>query len=264
VRDLCSCGSGRPFARCHGDPRNPFARKQALLEARQLATLFPSVRLTSPRILDFASRAAAELADEDELSEELLDEGARLVGESEVDALVRGWVDAYPDRWASLLHTAADERAARAAVVRGAIEVAVCEHGTTPRAVLAKLEAEPLPPGAALAFVLPPFFIWSFVEAQAALAAVAGRRHELEDPLRPVEEVAYALINVEHERRVRRFAACVEAELPVTDFPSASDHLDQACREARSDVRFVRAVASLILAAYVEHLAPASFAVPSN
>jgi len=58
----CSCGSGRSFGRCHGDPRNEFARTQALAEARQVALLFPSGRLRVPEALALAERLARALA----------------------------------------------------------------------------------------------------------------------------------------------------------------------------------------------------------
>ena len=107
---LCQCGSGRSFERCHGDPGNEFARVQALAEARQLALLFPSVRLSSAPVLVFAERVAAELGDEDELPKHVLDEGLRLVDESERRRLVEEWSRDFPDRWQSVVHTAADER----------------------------------------------------------------------------------------------------------------------------------------------------------
>ena len=214
-------------------------------------------------MLGFADRVAADLGEEDEPADDMLDEGVALVDEAEARALVRDWIDVYPDRWASIVHTGGDERAAVEAVVRGAVEVAVYEHATTPQELLVKLEAEPLPAGAALALVLPPFFVWSLLEAHAAVAAASGRGGAVE-LLQPVEEVAYALIRVDHEQRVRRLAGRVEAELPFAAYPSASDQLAEGSRQARSDVAFVRAVAALMLAAYVQHLAPASFAASPN
>ena len=98
---LCQCGSGRSFERCHGDPRNEFARVQALAEARQLALLFPSVRLTSAPVLAFAERVAAELGDDGRgrpstCSTRVFGSWARAssAGSSE------GWRRDYPDRWA--------------------------------------------------------------------------------------------------------------------------------------------------------------------
>src|SRR5687768_18433110 len=107
---LCRCGSGRSFERCHGDSRNAFARVQALAEARQLALLFPCVRLRSASVLAFAERVAGELGDQ-EVSEDILDEGLQLVDESERRRLVEEWICDFPDRWASLVATAADELA---------------------------------------------------------------------------------------------------------------------------------------------------------
>ena len=43
--DLCQCGSGLTFERCHGDPSNDYARQTALQEARAIAALFPAVRV---------------------------------------------------------------------------------------------------------------------------------------------------------------------------------------------------------------------------
>jgi len=56
----------------------------------------------------------------------------------------------------------------------------------------------------------------------------------------------------------------LETELPFAGFASASGLLDEGCRRVRSEIAFVRSVAALMLAAYVQLLAPASFATLVN
>ena len=111
--DTCQCGSGLPFSRCHGDPRNEFAREQALREAESVAMLFPSVRLHGEEIDAFAERAAAAYPDDDPPGG-LLEEGVALVDAPEWRRLVDSWAEIYADRWQSLTETAADRDAAEA------------------------------------------------------------------------------------------------------------------------------------------------------
>ena len=94
--------------------------------------MFPSVRLTSAPVLAFAERAAAELGDEDEVAEDVLDQGIALVSDAELRHLVERWILDYPAQWQSLVHTAADEQAVLRAVARGALEVALMERAPTP------------------------------------------------------------------------------------------------------------------------------------
>ena len=175
--DLCSCGSGRTFSRCHGDPRNEFARVQALAEARQIAVLFPSVRLRSKPAFAFAERVANDFPGAERLPEKLLDKGLASAGSHERREVVDSWVDEYPDRWASLTGAAADAGAAERELVRGALEVAVAERQPTPGELLVELDlGRGATPAAALALVLPPPYVWSYDEALAAGAAAPGRR----------------------------------------------------------------------------------------
>jgi hypothetical protein len=243
VATLCPCGSGNPFDRCHGDPSNEFARAQALLEARQLAYLFPSVRLAadSAAVVD---RLARGLGDGQEPSEEALDAAASRVPKRERRRLVGAWATAYPDRWASLRHTAGDAEAAEHEVVKGALDAAVHEVLPTERAVLAEIEAGPLAPLASLALLVPPHFVWSLDEGRVAAAAAEDR----------VDEVAAALGRMEHFERVQRLAQLVERELPFADFPGASAAVAEACAEVAEDLNAARAVGSLLLSGYAAEL----------
>lgn len=248
----CSCGSGRSFRRCHGDPANAFARTQALLEARQLAGLFPAVRLRSERVLHFAQRAAGQLGTVNEVPDELLAEGIELVAACERRELVDGWATAYPDRWQSLCHAAGDTAAAEREIVIGALDVAIAERQPVPRDLLAVIESDRLRPAWALAIVLPPQCIWSLDEARAASAAAEGR-----DPAaatRAVCEVATALGLEAHAARVRGLASNVAAELPVDGYPRASRVLVRGCDRVAQNLPFAREVLALTLSAYVTEL----------
>lgn len=66
------------FARCHGDPANEHARTQALLEARQIAVLFPSVRVRAPEALARAESVARELGDADEPTDDAIEHVERV------------------------------------------------------------------------------------------------------------------------------------------------------------------------------------------
>lgn len=241
-RTLCSCGSGKVFARCHGDPANEFARVQALAEARQIALLFPSVRLRSPAALELAQRLAAGLGEEEEIDEEAL-ESAAIEG-SEARRVVDEWAATYPDRWSSLCHAAADVHAAERELVKGALAVAVHERLPTPRAMLLELELGEPSPLPALAFVLPPMLVWSYDEARVAAATLPDR----------IDEVAGALHRVDHVERVRTLAGFVARELPLRGFPCVTDALGQACGSVREDVDAAREVATWCLVAYAREL----------
>jgi hypothetical protein len=149
--------------------------------------------------------------------------------------LVRAWATAYPDRWASLRHTAGDTEAAEREVVNGALDAAVHEVLPTERAVLAEIEAAHLTPLASLALLVPPHFVWSLDEGRVAAAAADDR----------VDEVAAALGRMEHFERVHRLARLVERELPFADFPRASAAVAEACAEVAEDLNAARGVGSL-------------------
>ena len=148
------------------------------------AALFPSVRLGSASVLAFADRVAAELGEDDEVAEDVLDEGLALVGDGELRELVRRWRLDYPAQWQSLVHTSADERAVLREVGRGALDAAIMERAATPDELLATVEDSGLSPGPALALVVPPHWVWSYNEARVAVAA---------GPKTPIDEVAAAL-----------------------------------------------------------------------
>jgi hypothetical protein len=241
---LCSCGSGKTFERCHGDPRNEYARRQALAEARQVAWLFPAVRIRDRDALAEADRLADRLRNADDLPDELLEEAAARLNETEARRLVDEWRSAYPDRWASLVHAAGDAAASERELVMGAIAAAIHERLPTPRELLIELELTKPSPAVALAFVLPPQFLWSYDEAR--VAAVA--------PLEAHDEVAVALVRIEHVARVRRLAELVERELPLRGFRRTSSTLARACARVRDDVAFARGVLSLALTGYARRL----------
>lgn len=240
----CSCGSGRSFKRCHGDPRNEFARRQALLEARQIALLFPSVRPRAPEALALAARLAGGLGEHEELEDDALAVAAAAIEERERRRLVDEWAAAYPDRWSSLCHTSADVAAAELELVKGALAAAVHERLPTPPEMVMELELVEPSPAPALALVLPPQFVWSYDEARAAAAALPDR----------IDEVAAALGRVEHVERVRSLAGFLGAELPFRGFPRASAVLAEACEATEGELEFVRAVYALGLLAYVYEL----------
>jgi hypothetical protein len=251
--DACQCGSGLPFSRCHGDPRNDFAREQALREAESVAMLFPSVRLHGEEIDAFAERAAAAYRDDDRPGD-VLDEGLALVAAQERRRLVDTWAEVYADRWRSLIETAADRDAAERSLVKGALRVAIAERQATPSEPAEHLEDGALrrSPLAALALVLPAVFVWSRDEAAAAEVAAeyAGRRKRSV----VVERVAYALMTFAHVGRARRLTRRFASELPIAELPEASKTLSKACDEVEGDVDSARAATAGLLVAYVEQI----------
>lgn len=240
---LCSCGSGRTFARCHGDPANEFARRQALEEAREIAFLFPTVRPHSAAALADAE-AIARRVPADEPPDELLAEAVERLDAGEARRVVDGWTSVYPDRWASLVHAAADVGGAERELVTGALAAAVHERQPTPTEMLVELELIEPPPAVTLAFLLPPQFLWSYDEARAAAVA----------PPRAHDDVSAALGRFEHVERVRRLTALVERELPLSRFPRTSTALAEACDRVHDDVDFARGVLSLALTGYARLL----------
>lgn len=251
--DACPCGSGLPFSRCHGDPRNEFAREQALREAESVAMLFPSVRLQGADIDAFTERAAAEYPDDDP-PEALLDEGVGLVDAVELRRLVDSWADLYADRWRSLTETAADHDAAEHALVRGALRVAIAERQASPLRSAEVLEDGALrrSPLAALALVLPAPLVWSRDEAAAAEIAAAHSKGRQRSEV--VESVAYALMTFAHIRRTRTLARRLAAELPIVELRVASETFAAACNDVAERLDAARAATAALLIAYVEEL----------
>jgi hypothetical protein len=251
--DTCRCGSGLPFSRCHGDPRNEFAREQALHEAESVAMLFPSVRIQGEVIDAFAERAAAATLDDDP-GDELLEEGLALVEVPEWRRLVDCWVEVYADRWQSLTETAADRDAAERALIKGALRAAIAERQASPHEVVEVLEDGKLrrSPFAAFALVVPAPFVWSRDEAAAADVAVTQSKQRERTGV--VEEVAYALMTFAHIGRTRRLAGRLVSELPIVELPQASKILSAACDEVARDIGAARAATAGLLVAYVEQL----------
>jgi hypothetical protein len=249
----CQCGSGLPFSRCHGDPRNRFAREQAVREAESMAMLFPSVRLQGEEVDAFAERAAAAYPDEDPPAH-VLDEGLALVDASEQRRLVDDWAEPRADRWRSLTETAADRDAVERAVVKGALRAAIAERQASPHSVVEVLEDGRLrrSPLAALAVVVPPLFVWSRDEAAAAEVAAAHSKPRKRSGV--VEGVAYALMTFAHIARTRLLARRLASELPLVELPEASNILSSACDEVERDADAARAATAALLIAYVEQL----------
>lgn len=252
-RERCACGSGIPFERCHGDPANPFAREQALGEARDVAMLFPSVRIRSPHWLERAREIALGLGDRDDAPFEVVDELAETLDRAEARRVVDEWVAIYPDRWASLTHAADDVAAAERRLVQGAVAAAIHERMSTPAAVIREIEAERPPVVVALTAVVPPPFLWSYDEARAAAAALPWL----------LPEVSCALVRMEHVERLRSLARLVRLELPFGGFPHATELLQTACGRVEEDVPFAREVLSLALEAYARDTAPAMIGSPN-
>lgn len=111
------------------------------------------------------ARGAAELGDGEELREDVLAGAAAAIDEREAHRLVDEWSAAYPDRWSSLCHTAADVEAAERELVKGALAAAIYERLPTPPELVVELELIELSPCPALALLLPPQFVWSYDEA---------------------------------------------------------------------------------------------------
>jgi hypothetical protein len=254
--DACMCGSGLPFARCHGDPANEFARVAALREAEAIPALFPFVRAEGTAIDAFLEQVAAETVDDLVVDEDVLTEGVALLDARERRRLVDSWAAPYADRWASLTRAASDAAAAENALLIGALRVAVDERSPTPHEIVALLENGQLrrSPFAALAFVIPPMFVWSRDEANAASAAASGRRKPAQQH-KAIEDVAYALATFDHLRRTRGLVARLAAELPFEGLPVASGTLAGPCREVEVDDGSARTATVALLIAYVEEIA---------
>jgi hypothetical protein len=250
---LCACGSGRPFSRCHGDPHNGKARAQALREAESIAWMFPSVRTDGAEATAFVDRKAREYPVGD-VSDAVLREAVTLIDEHERTRVVELWSSPYADRWASLTFAAGDVKAAERAVVIGALKAAIAERQPTPRELMEPLESGALrrSPFAALATVLPPAFVWSIDEARAAEVAASQRRAR--PRMEAAEEVAYALMTFVHVRRTSELAARLADELPIEKRPIASETLSAACADVDRSLDAARAATAALLIAYVEQL----------
>ena len=254
--DTCTCGSGLPFARCHGDPRNEYARVQALREAEGIPFLFPSVRLRGRAIGDFADETAASFPATDDVP---VEKGLALVEPQELRRLVESWAEPYADRWLSLTTASGDIGAAERALALGALRAAVAERQPTPRELLEPFDDGALhrSPLAALALVLPAQLVWSIDEARAAQAAAEGRR-KARQRHDAVEGVARALVTAEHVRRLRTLAARLSAELASCDVPGASRVLGDGCRRVERDDANAKAAAAGLLITYAEQLTAAA------
>jgi hypothetical protein len=249
--ELCACGSGRPFSRCHGDPRNEEARAQALREAESIAWMFPCVRPAGPAVEAFVDQKAVEHPTGN-VSDGELREGLELLDEQERRRVVALWSDPYADRWASLTFAAGDVGAAERALIVGSLRAAIAERQSTPRELVAPLEGGALrrSPFAALSTVLPPGLVWSIDEARAAHVAASHRR--MRAGMDAVEGVAYALMTFTHIQRTSALTARLARELPIAGLLEASRTLSDACEELERSLDASRAATAALLIAYVQ------------
>jgi hypothetical protein len=249
--NICACGSGLPFSRCHGDPANAFAREAALREAEAVPWMFPCVRAEGTEIDAFAERAALEHPSGD-VSEATLERGLDLVDAEQRAAVVASWAEPYADRWASLTRAAGGPEAAEDALVRGALRAAIAERQATPLELVRELDDLALrrSPFAAVSVVVPPMFVWSVDEARAA--QVAAEQRSTRRRANAVQDVAYALMAFTHIRRTSALVARLAAELPFAGLPEASQTLEHACNEVERSLNAARATTAALLIAYVE------------
>jgi hypothetical protein len=134
----CTCGSGLPFARCHGDAANDYARVTALREAEAIAAPFPAVRAQGAAIDAFLDELAAGTDDVD-IDEAQLGEGVALFDAAERRRLVESWARPYADRWESLTRAAGDAAAAERALIVGALRMGIDERRRVPRDIVEQL-----------------------------------------------------------------------------------------------------------------------------
>ena len=248
VETACQCGSGLPFARCHGDPRNEFAREQALREAEAISSMFPFVRVD--RIEELIERAARDGGAED-----AADDILSRIPQAEWRRVIDSWAAPYADRWESITTTAADVEAVERALVRGAVATAISERSTAPRELAESLEDSGAAPSPypSLALMLPPPAVWSIDEARAAAAAARRRRSPLER-MDAAQEVAFALMTFLHIRRTRGLAARFAATLPFAGLPNASRLLQHACADVEAKLDAARITTAALLISYAEQL----------
>lgn len=233
--ELCICGSGRPFRRCHGlrgsERRHLKRELHALGEVHDLALLFPFVRPKGTAIEAFADRLAAEMGDEprDSTPAEVA-EGVRLLSNGERRRLVRSWAGRYPDRWRKVCSEVGDAGLAERALVASSVRAAVADRIVCPPAVVAELDGGALEgsPGAALALAIAPQAVWSYDE-------VLTR----DDPT----------VTTQHVARVRVQASRLRGRLPFAGLPRASATLMSGCRLVADDAA-AAGVAALLLEAY--------------
>jgi len=257
--DICECGSGLPFSRCHGDPSKPYARAQALREAESIAALFPAVRASGAAVEPFLEEVAAAYPAEDDVTDGVLEQGLALLDASERRRIIDSWARPYADRWTSLTTTAGDVAAAERALLVGTLRIGIAERQPTPPELVGLLDQGALrrSPYAALALVLPGTFVWSIDEARAAEVAQRGRR-KWRQGVEAVQQVAHVLISFEHIRRTRVLAGRLARELPMEDLPTASELLGKTCARIEDAADAARTAAAALLVRSVEELRIAS------
>jgi hypothetical protein len=234
--ELCICGSGRSFRRCHGlrgsERRHHGRELHVLAEVHDLALLFPFVRPKGSAIETFAERIAAMIGDEPRHATPTeVAEGVRLLSPGERRRLVRSWTGRYPGRWRRICSVVGDAALVERTLVASAVNAAVADRVVCPSGVVAELEDGGLErsPAAALALAISPFAVWSYEE-------VLGRKEPA--------------VTGEHTARVRAQARRLRRRLPFDGLPRASATLGHGC-DLVADDAVAAGVARLLFEAYI-------------
>ena len=257
--DLCPCGSGRKFKRCHGATTAAvvaFERAEAREELRELASVFPDLRARSDELESFARRTAAVLAEGEEVAAEVGAEGAAFVTPADRASLVDWIAAAQPDEWERLCSEVGGPDAAERELVAGVVLTTIAEWRSRPRHLLEVIEdAGELvdAPLEALALALAPAHLWPVLEAAAAADFAAA---DVDDSGRWLDALAVFVderYTPAHDERLRALSARLEGTLPIVGLPRASSLLVEGCRAVAADEEARREAAALLLANYVAY-----------
>ncbi len=237
--------------------------------AQNLARCFPELRPRGEEVIAFAEETAAMLGEDDfHVPPDLLAEGLACVELAERRRLVEHFAADQPTGWRRLVaDLRANPVAAERALVCGAIKWLICEGRDRPRSVLAALEGgDPLPrtPGALVALVLEPSYLWSIVEAADVPAKVSSL---VDDDVRWVEaaeSIVRERVTQAHVDRVRTLLRPLETQLPVRSLQRASKALAADAQRVRRDADAAEVAAGLLLVGYAVRLRPEPLAVSPN
>jgi hypothetical protein len=237
--------------------------------AQNLARCFPELRPSGAEVIAFADETAALLGEDDfHVPSDLLVEGLERVEQTERRRLVELFAGDQPMGWRTLVADFRGNRvAAEQALVRGAIKWLICERRDRPRSVLASLEADhPLPrtPGALVALVLEPSYLWSIVEASAVPASVPLLVDDDLSWLKTAESIARDRVTQAHVDRVRMLLQPFATQLPIRSLPRASRVLAADVERVRRAAGAAEAAAGLLLVGYAVRLQPETLALSPN
>jgi hypothetical protein len=243
--------------------------KDAFDMAQNLARCFPELRPRGEEAIAFAEETAALLGEDDfHVPSDLLVEGLERVEQVERRRLVELFAGDQPMGWRTLV---ADFRgnpvAAERALVRGAIKWAICERRDRPRSVLAPLEDDhPLPrtPGALVALVLEPSYLWSIVEASAVPVTVPSLVDDDVSWVKAAEPIARDRVTPAHVDRVRMLLQPFATQLPIRSLPRASKSLAADVERVRRRTDAAEVAAGLLLVGYAVRLQPETLALSPN